>query len=231
MSGLGVLLLLIFISAIPVIAAYCWFRISRYPLSLARFLIILLAGAAAFFPALVLQNAIPISFVSGKWTLFFRIFIRIAFTEELSRFIVLLVLFRINRRMTAADPPPAAPLSYSAVSRGTAAGLVAGLGFALLESAVYGASDASIALLRAFTTAPLHAACGSRVGAAAVLFRERPAQAVFRLCSAVVIHGIYNFMIAMPGFPSIAAVLVALSALASSVLVIHGGRSPGSINE
>jgi RsiW-degrading membrane proteinase PrsW (M82 family) len=213
-----VLLFLVFISAIPVIAAYCWFRISRYPFSLLWFLIVLLAGAAAIFPALLLQNVIR--FGPGRWTLFAKFFIRIAFTEELSRLFVLLVLFWLSRRITAASPD-AAPLSYSAVSRGTAAGLVAGLGFAFLESAVYGASDAGIALLRIFTAAPLHAACGSRVGAAAVMIKERPAQAVFRFLSAIAIHGIYNFLIVSPGFPSVAAVLIALSALASSILAIR----------
>jgi RsiW-degrading membrane proteinase PrsW (M82 family) len=228
-SGLGVLLFLVFISAIPVIAAFCWFRISRYPFPLTRFLIVLLAGAAAFFPALILQKVFSLPFGSGKWGLFAEIFIRIAFTEELSRLLVLLVLFWLSRRIAAGTPPDAAgraqsagTLSYSEVSKGTAAGLVAGLGFAFLESAVYGASDAGIALLRIFTAAPLHAACGSRVGAAAVMVRERPAQAVFRFLSAVAIHGIYNFLVVSPGFPSIAAVLIALSALASSILAIRG---------
>jgi hypothetical protein len=132
-SGLGVLLFLVFVSAIPVIISYCWFRISGYPFSLTRFLIVLLAGAAAFFPALLLQNVIPVRFGSGKWALFAEIFIRIAFTEELSRLLILLVLFWLIRRIAAAVSPdagvsPAGSLSYGEVSRGTAMGLVAGLG-------------------------------------------------------------------------------------------------------
>jgi RsiW-degrading membrane proteinase PrsW (M82 family) len=118
-------------------------------------------------------------------------------------------------------------LSYGRVSRASAAGLVAGLGFAALEGAVYGASDAGIALLRIFTAAPLHGACGARVGAAAVMFRERTAQALFRFLSAAFIHGIYNFMILMPGFPSIIAVVIALSALVSSILGIRSGALSG----
>jgi RsiW-degrading membrane proteinase PrsW (M82 family) len=233
MSGIWVLLLLIFISSIPVIIAFCWLRIVRYPLSLVRFLILLLTGAAAFFPALVLQNFFSGLYLSaGRWALFVRIFIHIALTEELSRLLVLLILFWLIRRAAAktfTGPSAALPaLSYNEASQGAAAGLIAGLGFAVLESAAYGASNAGVALLRTFTAAPLHGACGSRVGTAAVMFPIHPAQALFRFFTAVAIHSIYNFMIAMPGFPAIAALLIALSALASSVLSIRSGRGAAS---
>ena len=232
MSGLWVLFLLVFIASVPAIAVFIWFRVTRYQFSLARFLICLLAGAAAFFPALIMQYLFPAAgtaLVPGKWGLFYQTFIRIALTEELSRCIILLLFFKISGCMESEKSAwrgPAqgpAPLSYGHVTRGTACGLVAGLGFAILESAAYGASDAGVALLRAVTAAPLHGACGSRIGAAVLLFREHPQQAVFRILSAVAIHGIYNFMIVMPGFPSLAAVLIALSALVSSILLIRSG--------
>jgi RsiW-degrading membrane proteinase PrsW (M82 family) len=229
MSGLWVLVLLIFISSVPAIAVYIWFRVTRYPLSLVHFLCSLLAGAAAFFPALLLQNLFPAPgtvWTAGKWGLFFQTFLRIALTEELSRFIALSVLFGISARLAAAKScaPVSSPVSYSHVMQGSAAGLTAGLGFAILESAAYGASDAGLTLLRAFTAAPLHGACGSRIGAAAALLRQHPPQAVFRFLSAVAIHGVYNFMIVRPGFPSITAVLIAFSALISSILAIQSGR-------
>lgn len=228
MTGLGILILLIFISSIPAIAVYCWFHFSKYPFSLFQFSAALLAGAAAFFPALVLQRFFPgeALWAAGKRALLVKIFIQGALTEELSRLLVLFILFGITSRFRAAIRDPASEtgsISYNSIIRGTAAGLAAGLGFAILESAAYGASDANVVMLRAVTAVPLHAACGARVGSAAVLFREHPAQAVFRFFSAVVIHGIYNFMIIMPGFPSLAAVLIALSALASSILTIRGG--------
>jgi RsiW-degrading membrane proteinase PrsW (M82 family) len=231
--GLGVLFLPILVSSIPVFVVYIWFRIAKYNFSSLYFLIILLAGAASVLPALLLQNILPASIpVTGRWALFFQIFIRIAFTEELSRFLVLFLLFRIYRFLsrptaktfTGSDNTVSArPLVYNDVIQGTAAGLIAGLGFAVLESAVYGAADTGILFLRVFTAAPLHGACGSRAGAAAVMFRSHPGQALFRFFAAVAIHGIYDFMILMPGFPSIVAVLVALSALVSSVLSIKSG--------
>jgi RsiW-degrading membrane proteinase PrsW (M82 family) len=102
--------------------------------------------------------------------------------------------------------------------------MVAGFGFAILESAVYGASNPSSTVLRMFTAAPLHGACGSRVGVSLTMFPKSPVRAVFRFLTAVAIHGVYNFMLIIPGvIPSIAAVLIALSALTMSVLAIRSG--------
>jgi RsiW-degrading membrane proteinase PrsW (M82 family) len=223
MNGSWVLLILILVSSIPVIAVYIWFRAAKYQFSIVRFLFTLLAGAAAFFPALILQNFLNFSFSTpGRGPLFFNVFIRVAFTEELSRLLVLFIFFWISARVNPGENS-GRPLSYNRVKLGMAVGLVAGLGFALLESSVYAASDTGALLLRVFTAAPLHGACGSRVGAAAVMFRTNPIQAVFRVVIAVAIHGVYNFMIAMPGFPSIAAVIIALSAFATAIITIRGG--------
>ena len=221
MTGVGVLFILLLISSIPVIAALLWFRFARYPFSLTFFFISLLAGAASFFPALFFQNILAsvsgLFAAMGKWGLFAEIFIRIAFTEEFSRLLLLLIVLFAMRRFSA-----------SAATAG-AAGLVVGLGFAILESAVYGAANPRNALLRVFTAAPLHGACGSRVGTSVAMLRERPVQAVLRFLTAVVIHGIYNFMLIIPGrLPPLTAILISLSALASSVLAIHAGMKENS---
>jgi len=222
MYGSWVLLILILISSLPVIAVYIWFRIAKYQFSLVRFLFALLAGAAAFFPALILQGLLAIPLPSGRAALFFHFFVRIAFTEEISRLLMLFIFFLISGLVKPAEKS-GQPISYSVVKRGTAIGLVAGLGFALLESAIYGASDTGVLLIRAVTAAPLHGACGSRVGAAAVMFRTNPIQAVFRLLTAIAIHGVYDLMVIQPGFPAIAAVLIAIFALINAILTIKGG--------
>ncbi|MCL2066984.1 MAG: PrsW family intramembrane metalloprotease [Treponema sp.] len=231
MHGLWVPFFLVFISSIPVIAVFIWFRIIRYPFSLVRFLFTLLAGAAAVFPALVMQKIFSLLFpVEGRWTLFTHVFIYVALIEELSRLIMLFILFWISARFAAPVAGTANPErleSNRIVIHGAAAGLVAGLGFAVLEGAIYGASSTGVLLLRAFTAAPLHGACGSRVGTAAVMFRRQPVRALFGLLAAAAIHGVYNFMIIMPGFPSIAAVLIAVSALASSVMSIWNTQRSG----
>jgi RsiW-degrading membrane proteinase PrsW (M82 family) len=224
MIGSLVLLVIILISAIPVIAVYIWYRLAKYQFSLIWFLFALLAGAAAFFPALFLQSLlnIPIS-AGGRLALFYQFFIRIASTEEASRLLMLFIFFYISARISGSLAKEGAQQfpSWDKVRKGAAGGLVAGLGFALFETAVYGASNADVLLLRAFTAAPLHAACGSRVGAAAVVFRSNPFQAIMRFLTAIAIHGIYDFMAALPGFSRLMAVLIALSAAATSVLTIR----------
>jgi hypothetical protein len=257
MPGIDVLLLLLLISSIPAVITFLWFRLSRYPFTFLQFMLSLLAGAASFFPALFLQsllagkNLFP---VTGKWGLFGEIFIRISLTEELSRLILLFVLFWLIRRFgsggsgetapadgnlgpvgpacgvadagspaTVNAPAPANMSAPTGASAG-AVGLVAGFGFAVLESAVYGASNPGILLPRMFTASLLHGACGSRVGFSLAMFPKTPVQAVFRFLTAVVIHGVYDFMLETPGrLPLVAAVLIALSALASSVSSIRTG--------
>ena len=237
MSGLGVLIFLLLFSSLPAIAVFVWFRLARYPFSPLRFFCALLAGAISFFPALVFQNILSaatggIVYAIGKWGLVAEIFFRIAFTEEFSRLIVLVILFFAISRLrpggqVSPDPQnPGTPPPVSADTMASAAGLIAGLGFAIIESAVYAASNPGNILLRTFTAAPLHGACGFRVGSSIAMFPERPLQAVFRFLSAVVIHGLYNFMLIIPGFvPSAAAILIALSALITSILVIRNGMN------
>jgi RsiW-degrading membrane proteinase PrsW (M82 family) len=220
MIGSLVLFVIILISAIPVIAVYIWYRLAKYQFSLIWFLFALLAGAAAFFPALLLQNLLNFSISAGsRLDIFYQFFIRIASTEEVSRLLMLFIFFFTSGRIVKENAGQFP--SWNTVRKGAAGGLVAGLGFALLETAAYGASNADVLLLRAVTAAPLHAACGSRVGAAAVMFRSNPFQAFMRFLTAIAIHGIYDFMAAFPGFSRLMAVLIAISAVASSILTIR----------
>jgi RsiW-degrading membrane proteinase PrsW (M82 family) len=222
MYGAVVLLIIIAISSIPVIAVYIWFRIAKYPFTLVRFLLVMITGATAFFPALILQDLINFSIsAGGRMGLFYHIFIRIAFTEELSRLLMMGIYFLISERITKNISEQ--PVSWNNIKKGAATGLVAGLGFAVLESAVYAASDINILLLRTVTAAPLHAACGFRIGTAVMMLRTNPFQAFFRIFSATAIHGIYNIMISRPGFSSILAILIAFSALFSAIAIIHSG--------
>jgi len=215
MYGSLVLLVSIFISSLPIVAVYIWLRSAKYQVSTVWFLFALLTGATAFFPALILQEFVIFSsFTQGRAALFFNYFIRIALTEELSRLLMLVIFFWINSQFQK-EP-------ITEISRGATAGLIAGFGFSILESARYAAGglDISIMFLRIFTAA-LHGACGSRIGAAAILFRTNPVKALLRIFTAVAIHGVYNFMVTMPGLLSIAAFLIAVSALITAILTIR----------
>jgi RsiW-degrading membrane proteinase PrsW (M82 family) len=230
MKGLWVLALLIFISALPVLYAFFWYRRHRILPSLSWFLPALGAGAVSVFAAALLRRVFPSAgglFPPGEWrgAVFFDVFVHTALMEELGRFIVLFLFFRLRPFSPRAASPEGGDGS---LLLGTAAGLAAGLAFAVIESASYGVADLNIALLRAFTAAPLHGACGARVGTAAFTPLKQPGRSFFRFLSAVIIHGMYDFIIISPGLPSALSVLIAFSALAASVQEIRRASSPAS---
>ncbi|MDR1863115.1 MAG: PrsW family intramembrane metalloprotease [Treponema sp.] len=216
MNGLWILFLLIFIAALPVFPAFLWFRKLRLkPLS---FLLSLAAGILALLFAAVFQNFLPFPEAGrpgggGAASAIFGVFIRVAFVEEFCKYAALYLLLGWTKGRKDAG----------GFASGAAAGLAAGLGFAAVESASYGAADISIALLRAFTAAPLHAACGSRVGAAAELWGKSRLRGASAFFTALMIHGIYDLAIVSPVIPAFLAVLIALTALGSSLAAIRRG--------
>ena len=209
--------LLVF-AAMPVFAG--WFLIRRWGIAftLPLYAALLLTGAAALFLAVLFQSFFPANILqagdANLKNVLLRYFFRISFTEELARLVSLLCCFAIlKKRRIEID--------------GVLAGLVSGLGFAVLEAASYSAAGIHVALLRAFTAAPLHGACGARVGQAASGFRERPAASFLRFFSAVAIHGMYNFIIIIPGPIAFIGIFVALFALGSSIVIIRDTLGAG----
>jgi RsiW-degrading membrane proteinase PrsW (M82 family) len=207
MNEIWVLLLLTFIVALPAIIVFFWFKSRKSPINLTLpwFLSSLAAGIASFIAAAIIQVFFAPSKKEGLWPFFFNIFVRIALLEEASRVLVLIPFLKAakNREKTTAF--------------GAAIGLIAGLGFAVIESAYYGISDMSIALLRIFTAVPLHAACGIRAGTAAFIAHQHPAKAFFLFISSVLIHGTYNLMIVSPAIPSFLAIPTALITFFASI--------------
>jgi RsiW-degrading membrane proteinase PrsW (M82 family) len=202
------LLLPVVIAALPVFVAF--FLRKRLGVSVSLFLLCLLIGTITIAPAAVAQYFIPPSPSVDIKGFLFNVFCRIAFTEEFSRFLLLLSFFSflntLKRTEDAQDTP-----------RSTAMGLVAGLGFALAESAAYSADSVQATLLRGFTAAPMHAACGARVGAAVSSLKKSPALSVWRFLFAVAIHGTYNILVVSPGITRFFSVLLIFSALFSAL--------------
>ena len=207
MNEIWILLRLILTAALPVFIVFLWFKAKKPQITLPWFLVFLAAGFISLLVAALLQNFFPPLSRSGQdgpGAVFFNIFIRIALVEELSRFVILIFLLKEGSRRRNMD-----------ISFCGAMGLVAGLGFAMLESAFYGIVDTNVSLLRAFTAAPLHGACGIRVGMAVFILKQCPVRALLLFISAVLIHGTYNMMIVNPALPSILAVLIAFAAFFS----------------
>ena len=222
MNGIWILLLLILTAALPAIFVYFWFRAKKSPVTLPWFLASIAAGIVSLIAAALVQRYLtPVG--TGLKLLLFSVFIRIAFIEEASRFITLVPLLAVADRMASriANRSRNINLAFSA-----ALGLVSGLGFALLENAFHGITDINITLLRAFTAAPLHGACGIRAGAALFYCRKNTAKAFLHFVSAVLIHGTYNLIIINPALPSALAVIIALFTLIASLPLLKPSGAP-----
>ena len=220
MGGIWILLLLILTAALPVILVFFWFRARNLAVTLPWFLVSLAAGIISLFAAALVQNRLPFpggDGPGGLGVIFFGVFIRVALVEEASRLLTLFPLIKAASRRKTIDS-----------TFGAALGLVAGFGFAALENAFYGVADINITLLRIFSAAPLHGACGIRAGAAVFIAKQRPLKALGLFISCVIMHGAYNLMIVSPALPSILAVLIAFAALFASLSFIktpeEGGR-------
>jgi RsiW-degrading membrane proteinase PrsW (M82 family) len=218
MNGILILLLLIITSALPVIIAFFLFRARKSPLTPPWFLASLAAGIISLLAAVLVQRLFPSPGNGVLGTVFFGIFIRIALIEEASRLITLIPLFNAVKRRQCLDLPFCAAI-----------GFVSGLGFAMMESAIYGISDLKIILFRVFTATLLHGACGIRAGAAFFTARKHPVHAILIFISAVLIHGAYNLIIVSPALPSILAVFIAFAALFASIH--YFAKTPGKEDE
>jgi RsiW-degrading membrane proteinase PrsW (M82 family) len=213
MDGILFLVLLIFVAALPIIPVWVWFRIGKIPIPPVRFMMALMTGAGAAVIAVGLQLLVPPGNLPTVSEVLFGVFIRVALTEEVGRLVALVLLFWFESARGKGEA--GTPALNSAV------GLLVGLGFALIESASYGAGTFGAAVVRAVTAAPLHGACGARVGMALAVYRGSPGQALGRFVSAVAIHGMYNLMVISPGVPWFLPVLVAFTALFASIQVIR----------
>ncbi|MDR1217996.1 MAG: PrsW family intramembrane metalloprotease [Treponema sp.] len=213
---MGVLFLLIFISALPVIAAFLWFRRRQFPTPTLWFLLCLLAGVLSLSLAAVAQYIMPPAKGVAMKDILFNVFIRIALVEEGSKLLIVLIILQISGKLLKMRKKDGDNFTY-----GTAAGLIAGLGFAMIESASYGASDMRIAVLRAFTAAPLHGACGARDGSAADLLKTDPRLAIWRFLSATAIHGAYNMLVVSPGHIQFLSVLLSFTSLLSATRLLY----------
>ena len=209
MNGTWILPLLILTAALPIIIVFIWLRTRKSPVTLPWFLVSLTAGIVSLLAAALIQNLLPSLYGSrkgGPGPIFFDFFVRIALIEEASRLVTIIPFFRAGSRRRKMSRAFCGALGFAA-----------GLGFATLESAIYGITDVNITLLRAFTAAPLHGACGIRVSLAFFYYKRYPVKALFLFIFAVLIHGAYNLMIASPALPSMLAALVAFVALFSSL--------------
>ena len=214
MRGLGSLFTLILLAALPIVLAYLWLVIRKYQFNIIWFLCSLLAGIISVLIAWFIQMLIPAITAETMAGLLIKIIVQTTVPEELSRLLAAFLLIALSKRWKRLNP-------IEKKSDGAAAGLIMGLGFVLFETAAYSISNIQITLLRAVTSAPLHAACGIRTGIGAVSFMNRKtASGIWNMVLAILIHTAYNFIILSPRTPLIFLILVVAVSTISSLMYI-----------
>lgn len=202
-SPLPVIVIILAVSLIPAAAAVLWERRRGLLLSPYFVLISIGAGVLSIILAMLFSSFLPDFEVSGPLGDMARHILRTAVTEEAARLAVFAVLFAVLR-LKPDD------------GRIQAGGLLAGLAFAAVETAVHAATNAGVVLIRAISAAPLHGACGIRCAQAARGCEGR-AVAVCRFITAVLVHGCYNLLLSRGGILPAIAVFLAISSLFSAI--------------
>jgi RsiW-degrading membrane proteinase PrsW (M82 family) len=171
-------------------------------------LLFIAGGLLALLFAAFLQSALPPLGI-GVYAPLADMILRVVLTEETSRALILGLFFVVLPRF------------YSGArferAAGAGAGLLSGLAFAALETALHAAAESNIALIRALTAAPLHGACGIRCALAVYAPRKEPLKAAMSFLSAVILHSVYNLMLTRGGLLPALSVLLAVTSLVSAM--------------
>jgi RsiW-degrading membrane proteinase PrsW (M82 family) len=226
LQGLVYLLSIVCLSSLPIWITYLYIKRINPQLNSWLFLVALGAGALSMLLGSILQVFMPVLSSGSPISLLYTIFLRNAFSEEAGRFAVFWILLYIASKTIAGS---------RTYSRETViyVGVLAGFSFAMLETLSYGLLDIQLVLIRTLTSAPLHAACASRIGLAVFLFAEnrpenntshRVSRALFYGISAVLIHGIYNLLLLFPSTLAVLPIILAYVALGSALTLAKMDR-------
>jgi RsiW-degrading membrane proteinase PrsW (M82 family) len=225
MEEFWVPLLLVAVSALPAVVLALWFHLVRYPLRALWFLFFLAGGALSILPAALIRSLFPFTDATRA---FIRLFVGTALSEEAGRLVFLIPLLLLCFRFLPAPYEGGAGF-YPRKSLAAAAGSVAGLGFALMETATYSGANIALVLLRDFTSALLHASCACRVAVAVEGFRRSPFPAVVSFIMAVALHGVYDLMVLSRGMPPLFPVLLVMAISVRTVQMLNTKEDEGSI--
>jgi hypothetical protein len=190
----------ILLSVLPVAAAWFWQR-RAYGINALFFIASLAAGLLSLALAAILQMFLP-------GTDGIKLLIKTALTEEGARFVTLTLLFVVLRFFKKEKPANSTVI----------AGMTAGLAFAAVEAAVFAASDPLAGAIRLASADILHAACGTRIAAAALAMQSgKIVRCLAWFLMAAALHAVYNFMAPHGGIFTTLAVLLSISSFVSGL--------------
>jgi hypothetical protein len=191
---------IILLVVLPIAAAWFWQR-RTYGISALFFTACLASGLLSLALAAALQIVLP---SAGG----IKLLIKTALTEEGARFVTLSLLFWALRFFKKEKPANLA----------VTAGMTAGLAFAAVETAAFAGSNPLAGAIRLASADILHAACGTRVAAAALaMLSGKPFRCLIWVLMAASLHAVYNLTAPRGGVLTILAVLLAVSSFVSGL--------------
>ena len=204
---------MLLVSGLPVVAAVWYFR-AKHAVAMRVFAASMLAGLAAVLLAAGAQT-VAASFTpqpnlqaGATWVILYTIFIEIAFTEEMARFLTMLLFVRLLNKVIEKDP-------YNKPALVKTFGMVSGFSFAVIETIFFTMTNIDSGLIRVISAAPLHGACGIRAARAILDGKRSPGLSALSILFAVALHGIYNSLMQRGGLFTYLGVALAITALIS----------------
>jgi hypothetical protein len=228
MSAVLVVVLMVLVAGLPV-ALGCWYFRAKHAMALRFFFAAAFAGMAAVLLAAGAQLLVaPLSpqpnlETGTKWAILYKIFIEIATTEELARFLALSVCVNALKNLLEAAP------HKTALVRAT--GMISGFSFAAVETIFFTMTNPDSGIIRAISAVPLHGACGIKAANAVLNSRRSPGLSLMSIIFAVALHGIYNFLVQRGGLLPYLGVALAVTALLSSAQSIVFEENDGGAGE
>lgn len=180
----------LFLSFLPLLLWIIFCVGSRFFSLVSAFYGILLALLAVFIASSCQWGLSSLTLgLSGISVLLFSAFIQAAFLEESVKLIALRLLPGVRSR----ECHPRVLLAYA---------VLIGVAFASFETLVYALRNPSILFVRTFTSLCVHAFGTLLSGMALIRFRQnaRKLDVILFFGAAVVLHGMWNFFIALGGF-------------------------------
>jgi hypothetical protein len=210
---------MLLIAGLPVAAAVWYFR-AKHALAMRVFVAAMLAGLTAVLVAAGAQTFAvsftpqPNSQADATWVILYTIFIEIAFTEEMARFLSVLLFMRLLKKTIEKNPcgEPALVKTF---------GMVAGFSFAAIETIYFTMTNIDAGLIRVISAAPLHGACGIRAGCAILDAKRSHGLSALSILFVTALHGVYNSLMQRGGFFIYLGVALAVTALISGAQSIR----------
>ncbi|GMO42315.1 MAG: hypothetical protein Ta2B_22530 [Termitinemataceae bacterium] len=202
------LALLLFLSIYPIIGTIFFIKMSRQKLPYPVFLCAAACGVLSTVFAALLQGMLDPPEFSNRIAILYYIFVRISFSEEIMRVVVLFPFFMLYKKIFKSElTKPFAVIC----------GLCSGLAFASVETALIAATNPTFILIRLITAAPLHGACGVRCAAAA-FSKPFGSKNIRYFAGALILHAFYDAMLISGNRLFIAiAVMLTIAVLIRSV--------------